>query len=77
MNPWKVYAGSIALMHGMYGNLGRGGTMIFWGYVGTAMGVAQVLKPQYVGAAGIAMGSLLMMNTNYVHPFGRGPNPLK
>ena len=31
----------------------------------------------YVGAAGIAMGSLMMMNTNYVHPFGRGPNPLK
>ena len=78
MNPWKVYAVSIALMNVIYRhNLGRVGTVMFWLYVGMAMGAAQVLKPQYVGAAGIAMGSLLMMNTNYVHPFGRGPNPLK
>ena len=78
MNPWKVYAGSIALMNVIYRhNLGRAGTLAFWLYVGTAMGAAQVLKPQYVGTAGIAMGSFVMMTHNYVHPFGRGPNPLK
>ena len=50
--------GSIALMNVIYRhNLGRVGTVTFWLYV-VAMGAAQVLKPQYVATAGIAMGYL-------------------
>ena len=58
---------------------GRGGTYMFWMYVGGALGVARLAglndtKQLMAGALG---GAYIMSSANYIHPFGPGSNPLK
>ena len=55
----------------------RPGTMQFWFEVARAMAFAQVVAPSYVTRAGVAAAVYDMWHANYIHPFGRGPNPLK
>ena len=58
-------------------SLSRAGTWGFYMYVASGMLVMKFIKPEYVGKAGIATGAYVMASSNYIHPFNRGPNPLK
>lgn len=75
MRPWVLYAG--AATASLVPNGGRGGAWYFWILVGIGMKVGELVNRQYTLPAGLASAALTMSYYNYVHPFGRGPNPLK
>ena len=50
---------------------------MYWGYVGASMLAASYIKPEFAAYAGVGSGLYLLTNTNFIHPFGRGPNPLR
>ncbi len=75
ITPWHIYAGGVAYTLITVGT--RPGGLMYWGYVGASMLAASYIKPEFAAYAGVGSGLYLLTNTNFIHPFGRGPNPLR
>ena len=76
MSPWRIYL--LSLMSSLaYVGYARGGTMAFYAQVGAAMKAAEWLGFRQIGTVGLATSLYVMATSNYMHPFGLGPNPLK
>ena len=57
----------------------RPGSIAFYMYSGIPAAIAYVVTKRRETAlkVAIAAGGFVMLTSNYIHPFGPGPNPLK